>query len=112
MISSQVQKVAELADSLANMITTNQLLLNHYARNDNNDESPLESEWKRVQVVLLEQKRKEELQMRKICALQQYLALELISSDRVLRDIKSKEDENELLAAECNELLKHVGSLL
>ena len=50
--------------------------------------------------------------MKKISALQQYLAIELQRSDEAKRDVEDKENEKELLIVERNELLKLVGPIL
>ena len=112
--SAQLQKFTHMAGYITNQLTASELLLRHYARNDANDGNAfsLENELKRMQEVLLERKRNEEKNMKKISALQQYLAIELQRSDEAKRDVEDKENEKELLIVERNELLKLVGPIL
>ena len=112
--SAQLQKFTHMAGYITNQLTASELLLRHYARNDANDGNAfsVENAFKRMQEVLLERKRNEENLMKKISALQQYLAIELKRSDEAKRDVDDKENEKELLIVERNELLKWAGPIV
>ena len=112
--SAQLQRITHLAGYVTNQLTACEVLHRIYAQNDAEDGNlySLADELKRLQELLLERKGTEEILLKKICALQQYLAIELQRSDEAKRDVEDKENEKELLFVERNELLKMSGQLI